>query len=174
MGLTALHLGSVIPAGGNFTLHFTYSARLGTTNTQQGLQRSAPFTVPSSTSSAEQRQHQQVLIATSTEPFGARSIMPCFDAPRFKASIATTITAPAELTALCNTEAVSVNTTAVPGKQVVTCATSPSMPTYMVAITVGQLVGMDATSASGIRINTWAVPGREGQLSTALQVMIAL
>lgn len=179
MGLTSLHLGTPISAGTNFTVHFSYTARLATSGLQQGLQRSAPFSVPSTEpqrvqpgedSAAQQQQQQQVLIATSTEPFGARSIMPCFDAPHYKASIAITIEAPANLTALCNMEAVSVNMTAKAGIQVVTCAASPPMPTYMMAVTVGSLAGRTGMSNSGLSITTWSVPGLEGQLRTALQV----
>ena len=49
---------------------------------------------------------QQVLITVSTETFGARAILPCFDLPAYKANFSFTLSHPVGAVALANTAAV--------------------------------------------------------------------
>ena len=46
-----------------------------------------------------------MLITVSTETFGARAILPCFDLPAYKANFSFTLSHPAEALALANTAA---------------------------------------------------------------------
>ncbi len=50
---------------------------------------------------------QQVLITVSTETFGARAILPCFDLPAYKANFSFTLSHPVGAVALANTAASS-------------------------------------------------------------------
>ena len=50
---------------------------------------------------------RQVLITVSTETFGARAILPCFDLPAYKANFSFTLSHPVGAVALANTAASS-------------------------------------------------------------------
>ena len=75
--------------------------------------RSLPFSLEPTTDEApaEASQpvaEQQVLITVSTETFGARAILPCFDLPAYKANFSFALTHPVGAVALANTAAGSI------------------------------------------------------------------
>ena len=73
--------------------------------------RSLPLSLKTSTGKASTEPdspplpEQQVLITVSTETFGARAILPCFDLPAYKANFSFTLSHPVEAVALANTAA---------------------------------------------------------------------
>jgi aminopeptidase N len=124
---------------------------------------------------------------TQFESTDARRAFPCFDEPGFKTPYDVTITAPAGLTALANspetstpaaTEAAGVgaagNTATAAGAVVVhTFATSPPLPSYLVAFAVGEFdIAEGRKEPFPIRVVT--TKGRAPLAASALDVAAAL
>lgn len=110
--LVAVDLGGVLlQPGGTLVLQLEFSGTLGPEGS--GLYRSHPFVVCSpapagggstggsssnsstaggaSGSETEEGCRASVLMVTQLEPLGARQLLPCYDAPRFKASFQVTL-----------------------------------------------------------------------------------
>lgn len=95
----------------------------------------------------------QVLIAANLEPEGARSMLPCFDSPRFKANFSMNLQAPSDLIALSNTPEYRSQPGLEPGTTLHVFETTPKMATYLIGVTVGHMVSTSATSDSGRNIS---------------------
>ncbi|HRE92134.1 MAG TPA: M1 family metallopeptidase, partial [Myxococcota bacterium] len=90
---------------------------------------------------------------TQFEPLEARKAFPCFDEPRFKVPVTTTLTTPVGAHALSNMP--EVGSEVAGGWRTTRFSTSPPMPTYLVAFAVGPF-----DIVEGPRISSRRVPFR--------------
>ena len=112
----------------------------------------------------------QVLIAASLEPYRARTMLPCFDAPNLKATFCISIQAPENLVALSTMAEESSRPGLEPGTTLHQFGVSPKMSTYLIGVTVGHMVSSSAISDSGKKISVWSVPDLAHQHAVPLQV----
>ena len=112
----------------------------------------------------------QVLIAAGLEPVGARTMLPCFDAPKFKANFSMNLQVPSDLIALSNTPEYRSQPGLEPGTTLHVFETTPKMATYLIGVTVGHMVSTSAISDSGRNISIWSVPALGNQHAVPLQV----
>ncbi len=97
---------------------------------------------------------KKVILATQFESHHARELFPCIDEPVAKAVFDLTIKAPTGLTVLANTEVSQQKTTG--NQQIVTFKPSPTMSTYLLAFAIGDIHCVEAKSAKGILVRSWA------------------
>jgi alanyl aminopeptidase len=112
------------------------------------------------------------------EAIYARRAFPCFDEPSFKVPFDVTLTVPKGAVALGNMPV--AKTSEADGKQVVTFATTPPLPTYLVAFAVGPFASKTASlapssvRASALPLGAVAVAGREADTAFAIAESPAL
>jgi alanyl aminopeptidase len=102
------------------------------------------------------------------EAIYARRAFPCWDEPSFKVPFDVTLTVPAGAVALGNMPIAST-AAAASGAQVVTFATTPPLPTYLVAFAVGPFASVAASvppstapaRSGALPLNVIALRGRE-------------
>ena len=82
------------------------------------------------------------MLATQLEPTHARAVFPSFDEPAFRATFDIVITAPSEFESVSNMP-VAAQTVLADGRRETAFARSPSMPTYLVALAVGEFDALD-------------------------------
>jgi alanyl aminopeptidase len=87
---------------------------------------------------------------TQFEPLEARKAFPCFDEPRFKVPVTTTLTTPAGTHALSNMP--ELGSDVANGWRTTRFAKSPPMPTYLVALAVGPFDIVDGPRVSSRRV----------------------
>ena len=114
------------------------------------------------------------------EAIDARRAFPCFDEPRFKTPFTISITTPANVLALAN-GAESGLTMAADGRRTVTFASTPPLPTYLVALAVGPFDVVDGPSLPAnamrdrsVRVRGVAVRGKGPLLQAVLAMTPAL
>lgn len=112
-----------------------------------------------------------MLIAAGLEPEGARTMLPCFDAPSFKANFSMNLQVPSDLVALSNTPEYQSQAGLEPGTTLHVFETTPKMATYLIGVTVGHMVSTLAVSDSGRNISIWSVPALGDQHAVPLQVI---
>ena len=106
-----------------------------------------------------------LLLSTQMEATDARRMFPCWDEPAFRARFQLTVTVPAKWTALSN---MPVASRVVHGATAtVTFQRSPTMPSYLVEFSAGELAQIKATSG-GVEFGVWAVRGQEQNGKIAL------
>jgi puromycin-sensitive aminopeptidase len=94
--------------------------------------------------------------STQFEAADARRVFPCFDEPSFKAHWALTVEVPAGLAVLSNGPV--VESTPLPGERVrVRFAETELLPSYLVALVAGPLVGTPEERAGDVPVRTWAL-----------------
>jgi aminopeptidase N len=76
---------------------------------------------------------------TQLEPMEARRVMPCFDEPGFKVPFDVKVTVPKESVAFSNMNEVGRSTSEDGKSTTFTFATTPPLPTYLMALAVGPL-----------------------------------
>lgn len=189
--------GTTLQPGTRAVLTMAYSGTLGSpagTANASGLHRSGPFASCADTSCTA-----SVLMLTQMEPYSARTVLPCYDAPRFRASFGVTVHHPAGSTALSNTRGATAAAGQAggppgAGADVVTTrfAPTPRMPAYLLAVAVGQLAQYNASATPGgaaaaapapgagifggqpsganPEVRLWAAAGREDGLALAARV----
>jgi aminopeptidase N len=86
------------------------------------------------------RANGRLYAVTQMEPTDARRAFPSFDEPTFKATFDISLTVDAGDTAISNGAQLSDVPGPDPGMHTLTFATTPNMPTYLVAMIVGDLV----------------------------------
>src|SRR2546430_7524925 len=108
----------------------------------------------------------KIMLATHMEPVHARRLFPGWDQPVFRASFEITGVVDEPLTAVSNMPVSAV--TALPGgKKEVTFSRSLPMPTYLVALFVGELEGLEG-SGHGIALPIHTVKGKSGRARHAM------
>jgi len=95
--------------------------------------------------------------ATQFEAADARRVFPCFDEPAFKARWALSVEVPEGLSVLSN-GAVQHSSHSAPGQQRVGFAETELLPSYLVALVAGPLIGSPEEMAGDVPVRTWALP----------------
>jgi aminopeptidase N len=108
------------------------------------------------------------MLATQLEPVHARAVFPSFDEPAFRATFDVVITAPARFEAVSNMPVLRQSPVG-DGRRETVFQRSPSMPTYLVALAVGEFDTLtDNFDGTALRILT--APGRAEEARYAMQV----
>ena len=151
--LTTVRLAQAVPAG-EHTLSFSYTGRLETQ--PHGLFVQAYVTADGS--------HRR-LLSTKMESTDARRMFPCWDEPAFRSTFELTVTVPAAWAAVSN---MPVARRELHGEEATTTfERSPSMPTYLIEFTGGELAALNGR-AGDTGLGIWTVRGREPDGRVAL------
>jgi aminopeptidase N len=146
--------GKVI-APGRYALTLRYTGLIN--KTDSGLYR-APHT--------HQGQAKSIL-ATQLEAVFARKLFPSFDEPAFRSVFEISVKAPSAFDVHANMPARSIKEQ---GKhRLHTFKPTPSMPTYLVAITVGQFETLQGQSGR-VPLRIFTAPGKQAQATYAMEV----
>src|SRR5512137_2629801 len=108
------------------------------------------------------------MLATQLEPIHARSVFPSFDEPAFRATFDIVITAPAKFEAVSNMP-VARQCALADGRRETAFQRSPSMPTYLVALAVGEFDAL-TDRFDGIPLRILTAPGRAQEGRYAMEV----
>jgi aminopeptidase N len=114
------------------------------------------------------REAPRFMLATQLEPTHARAVFPAFDEPAFRATFDIVITAPAQYASVSNMP-VTRQTDLPDGRRDTVFARTPSMPTYLVALAVGEF-GALTDSFDGIALRILTAPGREEEARYAMGI----
>ncbi|KAF2071699.1 hypothetical protein CYY_006980 [Polysphondylium violaceum] len=101
----------------------------------------------------------------------ARRAFPCFDEPALKAKFNLTFTVPTHLTALSNTEEVSIKENTNDNTKTILFQTTPIMSTYLLAYIVGEFTYVEG-STNNIRVRAYKLLGQLESAEFALDVAI--
>jgi aminopeptidase N len=143
------------PAGtGLHTLAFTYQGKIETI--PQGL-FAQPYVKPGG--------DKGLLLSTQFESTDARRMFPCWDEPAFRATFRLSATIPANWTAVSNMPI--ARQIAGNGVTTIEFEKSPSMPSYLVHLTAGDLASISGRSGK-TQLGVWAVRGQEVYGAVAL------
>jgi aminopeptidase N len=99
-----------------------------------------------------------VLLSTQLESTDARRVFPCWDEPAFRATFALTATVPKAFASVSNMPV--VKRTVRGALATTTFAPTPSMPSYLVEYTAGDIARLSATQ-NGTSFGVWAIRGQE-------------
>jgi aminopeptidase N len=99
------------------------------------------------------------MIATTMEPTDARRLLPSWDEPSFRARFKLTVDVPASFSAYSNTP-VEKRQKIADGKDRVTFAATPKMPSYLVVLVAGELSRMSARQ-DGVDIGVVTTPDKQ-------------
>jgi aminopeptidase N len=110
---------------------------------------------------------EKVMLATQMEPVHARTLFPGWDEPVFRATFEVLAVVGAGLTAVSNMPIAS-ETPAAAGKKVVAFQRSAPMPTYLVALFVGEMDKVE-DGVDGIALGIYTVKGRTAKAGFAMR-----
>jgi aminopeptidase N len=99
------------------------------------------------------------MIATTMEPTDARRLLPSWDEPSFRARFMLTVDVPASFQAYSNTP-VEKRQQAGDGRDRITFATTPKMPSYLVVLVAGELARTGARQ-DGVEIGVVTTPDKQ-------------
>ncbi|MBI2751964.1 MAG: M1 family metallopeptidase [Betaproteobacteria bacterium] len=143
---------------GRYRLRIDYTGPIG--KHAQGL-----FRVPYKLSERD-RLVEKTILATHFEPVHARKMFPGWDEPAFRASYEVSVVVDQALTAVSNMP-VSRITPLPGGRKEVAFARSVPMPTYLVALFVGEMDALE-DEIDGIPVRIYTVKGKAGQAHYAM------
>jgi puromycin-sensitive aminopeptidase len=109
----------------------------------------------------ESKDGPAALLSSQCEPTGARSILPCFDEPTFKARFAWQITTASGDTVLTNGRLISTTPSADGTAQTWTFAPTRPMSTYLLALVIGDVASTTERVVNGVPLRIWAPRGKE-------------
>ncbi len=109
--------------------------------------------------------------ATQFEATDARRAFPCWDEPDRKARFDVTLIVPKGLVALSNMPVISEEPAGADKKRLV-YATTPVMPTYLLAVVVAELEYVEARAKAGTLVRVYTTPGKKEQGRFALEVAL--
>ncbi|MGZ9030551.1 MAG: M1 family metallopeptidase [Burkholderiaceae bacterium] len=108
------------------------------------------------------------MLATQLQPIHAREVFPSFDEPAFRTTFDIVITAPARFEAVSNMP-VAGRLAVADGRRETVFERSPLMPTYLVALAVGEFDTL-ADNFDGIPLRILTAPGRAEEARYAMEV----
>lgn len=108
------------------------------------------------------------MLATQLEPTHARAVFPAFDEPAFRATFDIAISAPARFEPVSNMPVMAQESLA-DGRRRVQFARTPPMPTYLVALAVGEFDALQ-DSFEGIPLRILTARGRSDEARYAMRV----
>ena len=146
-------------ATGKHRLRIDYSGPIS--KHSQGL-----FQVPYKVREGE-RLADKKMLATQFEPVHARKMFPSWDEPAFRATFDVAVEIEQGLTAVSNMPVLR-ETPVAGGRKEVAFARSVSMPTYLVALFVGELDSLH-DEVDGIKLGIYTVKGKAEQAHFAMQ-----
>ena len=114
------------------------------------------------------------MATTQFEPTDARRAFPCFDEPALRASFCLKVSIPSHLQCISNTPPASIHTSYDGNNdavKVITFQKTPKMPTYLVALVVGQFDQISQTS-NKVQTTVYTVPGKADQAEFCLDVAV--
>ena len=111
---------------------------------------------------------QRHMLATQFQPAHARTVFPAFDEPAFRATFDIVITAPSTYEAVSNMP-VKAQAVLSDGRRRTEFSRTPSMPTYLVALAVGNFDAIN-DSHDGIALRILTAPGRSHEARYAMEV----
>ena len=111
---------------------------------------------------------EKYLAVTQFEATDARRALPCGDEPSLKAKFNVALNVPTGMTALSNMP-VALNLGREGGTRTVHFKRSPIMPTYLLAVVVGELDFVETKTKDGVDIRVYTVPGKSEQGKFALE-----
>lgn len=149
--------GSAFDAG-EYVLRIEYQGKVQSTGS--GL-----FRVPYTT-----RGQREVMLATQLEAIFARMVFPCFDEPAFRAVFQISVIAPSIYAVHSNMPSIASTVVSARSKHTQhRFAPTPSMPTYLVALTVGRFAALKG-EAAGVPLHIYTAPGKQHQAAYAMEV----
>lgn len=110
---------------------------------------------------------EKVLLATQMEPADARSFLPCWDEPVFRATFQVSVDLPAAQSAYSNTPVEKTEPLA-DGRKRTTFQRTPKMASYLVVLVAGDLEEISAEQ-DGVRIGVVTVKGKKDSGKYALE-----
>lgn len=143
-------------AAGRYVVAIDYTGRVG--NAGEGL-----FQVNYKLAGTPEVQR---MLATQLEPAHARRVFPGFDEPAFRARFALSVTAPARYGVVSNMPALEDRVEA--GRRHVHFATTPSMPSYLFAVAVGEFDALE-DEQDGVKLRILTAKGKREQAAYAMQ-----
>jgi aminopeptidase N len=144
---------------GRHRLRIGYSGRIG--KHSQGLFQ-VPYKVREGSRLVDKR-----MLATHFEPVHARKMFPSWDEPAFRATFDVVAEIEQGLTAISNMPVLR-ETPLAGGRKEVVFARSVSMPTYLVALFVGEMDSLQ-DEVDGIRLGIYTMKGKREQAHFAMQ-----
>jgi aminopeptidase N len=111
---------------------------------------------------------EKYLAVTQFEATDARRAFPCGDEPSLKAKFNVALNVPTGMTALSNMP-IALNLGREGGTRTVHFKRSPIMPTYLLAVVVGELDFVETTTKESTLIRVYTVPGKSEQGRFALE-----
>jgi aminopeptidase N len=135
-------------APGRHTLDLVYTGRLETAG--QGMFRQQ-FVAPG--------HRLGTLVTTQFEATDARRMFACWDEPAFRSTFALTVIVPAAWIAVSNMPVRSRSEHN--GRATIAFGRTPTMPTYLLEVTAGDLAHVNGVDRRGTRHEVWAVRGQE-------------
>ena len=112
------------------------------------------------------------LAVSQFEASDARRVFPCFDEPGFKAPWAVSLEVPRGAVALANGRERRRESRG--GRELVTFAETPPIPSYLVALVVGPLSSSDEARAGAVPVRTWSMPEKVGLTGFAQEVALSV
>ncbi len=110
---------------------------------------------------------EAISLATQMEPADARRMLPCWDEPRFRAAYQLTVTIPGKCQAVSNMPETK-NSVLPDGRREVAFAATPSMPSYLLALFIGEYEELTG-EVDGIKLRALTTPGKREQARYALE-----
>ncbi len=113
-----------------------------------------------------------LIAVPQSEPADFRRWVPSFDQPNLKSTFEVTAVVDSHLTVRSNGHIVSEDSDGLTkGKKRVRFAVTNKLPTYVVAVVLGELESSDPIIVSGVEIRIWAAPGSKHLMNFALKVI---
>jgi len=109
---------------------------------------------------------EKIMLATKMEPVHARKLFPAWDEPAFRATFDISTVVDASLAAVSNMPA-AATTPLAGGKKEVTFSRSVSMPTYLVALFIGEMDKLE-DGVDGVQLGIYTAKGKSEQARFAM------
>ncbi|MFH4974960.1 hypothetical protein AB6A40_001669 [Gnathostoma spinigerum] len=100
----------------------------------------------------------------------ARSMIPCFDEPEYKANWTVLVHHPSDMVVLSNTYERSTQVER-EGWVLTEFATTPKMSSYLVSVAIGHFSSRTALTKDNVLVRVWAVTGMEKYAEVAIKVL---